>query len=49
MTGGGKLGTGRDIATFDSRRFAGTRAPGQLQYIDRRGLEGAQLSIDRSD
>jgi len=49
MTGGGKLGTGRDIATFGfnaGSRGAGGRH-GQLQYIDHAtGLKVHSLSID---
>src|SRR5467141_1480955 len=49
MTGGGKLGTGRDIATFGFN--AGSRGAGglhgQLQYIDHAaGLKVHSLSID---
>ena len=48
MTGGGKLGTGRDIATFGFN--AGSRGGvlhGQLQYIDHAAsLEVHSLSID---
>jgi len=49
MTGGGKLGTGRDIATFGFN--AGSRGAGglhgQLQYIDHgASLKVHSLSID---
>src|SRR5713226_1789851 len=48
MTGGGKLGTGRDIATFGFN--AGSRGGvvhGELQYIDHAaGLKVHSLSID---
>jgi len=49
MTGGGKLGTGRDIATFGFN--AGSRGAGglhgQLQYIDHAtGLKVHSLSVD---
>jgi hypothetical protein len=48
MTGGGKLGTGRDIATFGFN--AGSRGGalhGQLQYIDHgKNLKVHSLSID---
>jgi hypothetical protein len=52
MTGGGKLGTGRDIATFGfnvgSRGGGGLH--GQLQYNDHaKGLKVHSLSIDSFD
>jgi hypothetical protein len=52
MTGGGKLGTGRDIATFGFN--AGSRGGGglhgQLQYIDHlQNLKVHSLSIDSFD
>src|SRR5204862_6676521 len=52
MTGGGKLGTGRDIATFGfnagSRGGAGLH--GQLQYTDHaQSLSVHSLSIDSFD
>src|SRR5439155_9390877 len=52
MTGGGKLGTGRDIATFGSN--AGSRGSsglhGQLQYTDHaQSLKVHSLSIDSFD
>ncbi len=52
MTGGGKLGTGRDIATFGFN--AGSRGSsglhGQLQYTDHaQGLNVHSLSVDSFD
>jgi hypothetical protein len=49
MTGGGKLGTGRDIATFGFNAGArqGGGLHGQLQYDDHaKGLKVHSLSID---
>jgi hypothetical protein len=52
MTGGGKLGTGRDIATFGFNAGArdGGRLHGQLQYTDHAAsLRVHSLSIDSFD
>jgi hypothetical protein len=49
MTGGGKLGTGRDIATFglNAGSRGGSGLHGQLQYNDHgQGLKVHSLSID---
>jgi len=50
MTGGGKLGTGRDIATFGFNAGSRGGAPhGQLEYNDHaKGLKVHSLSIDPS-
>jgi len=52
MTGGGKLGSGRDIATFGFNAGArgGSGMHGQLQYTDHaQGLSVHSLSIDSFD